>query len=180
MQDVKVTLSIMWIAVMLTYLWGDVLRIFSGDVVLGEIDGAKFTQAMGLGIEALMVIPILMVVLSLMLSYNINRWANIIAAVGWFLFNLAGIRGYPGHYDKFLLAVSMGFNVITVWYAWKSVAQVGSKHAQRSQDRILGHLVRHGPASANPRQSLPHIPRRQVCPQPTSRRRAPGRAAFCR
>ena len=121
MPNAKVTLSIIWIAVMLTFLLGDVLRIFVGDVTLGEIDGVKFTQAMALGIAALMVIPILMVVLSLVLPYNINRWANIIVAVGWFLFNLAGIRGYPGHYDKFLLAVSMVFNVITVWYAWKWV-----------------------------------------------------------
>jgi len=122
MKDVRVALSIMWIAVMLVYLWGDVLRIMVGDVVLGEIDGAKFTQGMALGIAALMLIPILMVVLSLVLPYNINRWANIIVAVGWFIFNLAGIRGYPGHYDKFLLAVSMVFNVITVWFAWKWVA----------------------------------------------------------
>jgi len=122
MQDVKVTLSIMWIAVMLTYLWGDVLRIFTGDVILGEIDGVKFTQGMALGIAALMVIPILMVVLSLVLPQNVNRWANIIVAVGWFLFNLVGLRTYKGYYDKFLLVVSMVFNVITVWYAWKWVA----------------------------------------------------------
>ena len=121
MQDAKITLSIIWIAVMLTYLWGDVLRIFARDVVLGEIDGAKFTQGMALGIAVLMVIPILMVVLSLVLPHKINRWANIIVAGFWFLFNLAGLRGYPGHYDRFLLAVSMVFNVITVWYAWKWV-----------------------------------------------------------
>ena len=121
MENMKVTLSIIWIAVMLTYLLGDVIRIFAGDVILGEIDGAKFTQGMGLGIAALMVTPILMVVLSLALPQNVNRWANIIVAVLWFLFNLAGIRGYAGHYDKFLLAVSMVFNVITVWFAWKWV-----------------------------------------------------------
>jgi hypothetical protein len=121
MQNVKVTLSIIWIAVMLTYLLGDVIRIFAGDVVLGEIDGAKFTQGMGLGIAALMVTPILMVVLSLVLPQNINRWANIIVAALWFLFNLAGLRGYPGHYDRFLLIVSMVFNSITIWYAWKWV-----------------------------------------------------------
>ena len=121
MQDTKVVLSIIWIAVMLTYLLGDVIRIFAGDVVFGEIDGAKFTQAMGLGIAALMVTPILMVVLSLVLPHNVNRWANIIAAALWFLFNLAGIRGYAGHYDPFLLAVSMVFNLVTVWYAWNWV-----------------------------------------------------------
>jgi ABC-type transport system involved in cytochrome c biogenesis permease component len=121
MQDGRVTLSIIWIAVMLTYLLGDVIRIFAGDFVPGEIQGVKFTQGMGLGIAALMVIPILMVVLSLVLPHNVNRWANIIVAILWFLFNLAGLPTYKGHYDKFLLAVSMVFNVITVWYAWKWV-----------------------------------------------------------
>lgn len=120
-MNAKITLSIIWIAVMLTYLLGDVIRIFAGDVVLGELDGTKFTQAMGLGIAALMVTPILMVVLTLVLPDKVNRWANIIAAALWFLFNLAGIRGYPGHYDKFLLAVSMVFNVVTIWYAWNWV-----------------------------------------------------------
>jgi hypothetical protein len=119
MKDVRVTLSILWIAVMLTYLWGDVLRIFAGDVVLGEIDGAKFTQGMGLGIAALMVTPILMVVLSLVLPQNVNRWTNIVVAAIWFLFNLVGLPGYKGHYDKFLLAISMVFNLITIWIAWK-------------------------------------------------------------
>ena len=118
MQNIKVTLSIIWIAVMLTYLLGDVIRIFSGDITLGELEGVKFTQWMGLGIAALMVIPILMVVLSLVLPQNINRWANIIVAVFWFLFNLVGLPTYPGYYDKFLLAVSMVFNGVTVWYAW--------------------------------------------------------------
>ncbi len=37
MEDVKITLSGLWIALMLTYLLGDVLRIFSGDFKAGEI-----------------------------------------------------------------------------------------------------------------------------------------------
>jgi hypothetical protein len=120
-QNAKVTLSIIWIAVMLTYLLGDVIRIFSGDTTLGEIDGKKFTQGIGLGIAGLMVTPILMVVLSLLLPHGVNRWTNIIVAALWFLFNLLGLPTYPGHYDKFLLAVSMVFNAITIWYAWKWV-----------------------------------------------------------
>ena len=56
-----------------------------------------------------------MVVLSLMLPQAVNRWANIIVAVFFFLFNLVGLPTYPSAYDKFLLVVSMGFNVVTVW-----------------------------------------------------------------
>lgn len=121
MEPTHLTLSILWIAVMLTYLLGDVIRIFAGDATPGEIQGTKFTQGIGLMIAVLMVIPILMIVLSLLLPQGINRWANIIAAGFWFLFNLIGLPGYKGHYDKFLLVVSMLFNLVTIWIAWNWV-----------------------------------------------------------
>ena len=121
MLDTRIILSGMWVATMLIYLLGDVLRIFSGDAKPGEVFGTQPSQWLWLGIAVLMLIPILMVVLSLTLKYPAIRWVNIIVAVFWFLFNLAGITGYPGYYDKFLLAVSMVFNGITVWYAWKWV-----------------------------------------------------------
>jgi hypothetical protein len=106
---------------MLTYLLGDVLRIFSGDFKAGEMGskgGMAMTQNMLLGIAILMVIPILMVFLSVTLNQPVNRWVNIIAAVFFFLFNLVGLPTYPSLYDKFLIAVSLVFNIITVWYAW--------------------------------------------------------------
>ena len=118
MEDVKIILSALWVATMLTYLLGDVMRIFSGDSSKMFAEQAQFTQVMWLGIAALMVTPIVMVFLSLALPHPVNRWANIIAAIFWFLFNLVGLPTYPSAYDKFLLIVSMGFNVLTVWYAW--------------------------------------------------------------
>ena len=39
MPDTRIILSALWVALMLTYLLGDVLRIFSGDFVEGEIGG---------------------------------------------------------------------------------------------------------------------------------------------
>ncbi len=68
MDDVRIILSVLWIAVMLCYLLGDVLRIISGDIILGEVEGKKLTQGMVLGIAILMVILIIMVPLSLMLD----------------------------------------------------------------------------------------------------------------
>ena len=41
MVDVRITLSGLWVAVMLTYLLGDVLRIFAGHFVAGEIQGKR-------------------------------------------------------------------------------------------------------------------------------------------
>ena len=55
MEEVRLKLSALWVALMLTYLLGDVLRIFSGDFVAGELDGMQVTQEMYLGLAALMV-----------------------------------------------------------------------------------------------------------------------------
>ena len=118
MEDVQIKLSIFWVALMLTYLLGDVLRIFSGDFKAGEIGGKPITQGMWLGIAMLMVIPIVMVFLTLTLDYPVNRWANIILAGFFFVFNLIGLPTYPSAYDKFLIIVGLVFNILTVWYAW--------------------------------------------------------------
>ena len=118
MEDVRIILAALWIALMLTYLLGDVMRIFAGDFKPGEIEGKKMSQKMLMVMAFLMLIPICMVVLSLTLSYPAIRWVSIVAAGFLFVFNLAGILTYPGAYDKFLIAVGLVFNVITVWYAW--------------------------------------------------------------
>jgi hypothetical protein len=64
-----------------------------------------------------------MAFLSLVLPDSINRTANIAAAVFFFLFNLAGLPTYKSAYDKFLIAVGLIFNLITIWYAWNWIIQ---------------------------------------------------------
>ena len=117
MDDVKITLSFIWVALMLCYLLGDVLRIFAGDFKPGEIEGKPATQKVYFGMAIIMVIPIVMVVLSLTLDNPINSWINIIVAIFFIVFNLIGMKGMKT-YDKFLIIVSFGFNVLTIWYAW--------------------------------------------------------------
>jgi len=117
MEDTRIILSGVWVALMLTYLWGDVLRIFAGDVKFGELDGAVPTQGLWLGIAAIMLIPILMVVLTLTLKYPVIRWVNIIVAAFLVVFNIFGLP-YKGAYDNFLIIVSFVFNGLTIWYAW--------------------------------------------------------------
>ena len=119
MEEIKIKLSALWVALMLTYLLGDVLRIFSGDFVAGEIGGMQSTQGLYLIVTMILVIPIVMVLLSLTLKYPVNRWANIIVAILLFGFNLIGLPTYPSAYDRFLILVGLVFNVLTVWYAWK-------------------------------------------------------------
>ena len=110
MEDIQIKLSAVWIATMLVYLLGDVLRIFAGDFTPGEMQGQPVGGNMFLIAGLMMLIPILMVLLALFLPHQPNRWVNIVVAALFFLFNAVGIPGYPGVYDKVLLAVSLGMN----------------------------------------------------------------------
>lgn len=125
MEKIKIKLSGIWVALMLAYLLGDVLRIFSGDFKPGEIDGMQVSQGMYLGMAIIMVIPIVMVLLSLTLKHKANRWANIIVAIFFFLFNAVGLPTYPSAYDQFLIVVGLIFNILTIWYAWKWSTEKG-------------------------------------------------------
>lgn len=64
-----------------------------------------------------MVLPIVMVFLSLTLKYRVNRWANIVLAIGLFGFDVVGVSTYISLYAVFLICVGLAFNVLTVWYA---------------------------------------------------------------
>jgi hypothetical protein len=117
MEDVRIILAGAWTALMLTYLLGDVLRIFAGDFTAGEIAGRQATQWMWFLAAAVMLIPIAMVVLSLTLPHPAIRWVNIAAAVFLVLFNLSGLP-YPSAYDNFLILVGFVFNGLIIRYAW--------------------------------------------------------------
>ena len=117
--DTQIRISALWIALMLTYLLGDVMRIFSGDFVAGEVDGMQVSQGLYLGLAALMLIPIVMLFLTLILKHKANRRVNIALAVFLFVFNLIGLPTYPSLYDQFLIVVGLLINVLTVWYVWK-------------------------------------------------------------
>jgi hypothetical protein len=126
MVDVKIILSALWVAVMFLFQQGDVQRLYSGDFIPGggdDITGGVMSQEAVWMISAItMTIPVVMIILSLTLNYPVNRWANIIVAILFFVYTLNGVRMYPSAYDRFLLIVSLGVNALTVWNAWKWVA----------------------------------------------------------
>ncbi len=117
MDDIKIVLSFVWVAAMLCYLYGDVFSIIAGHMKPGEIDGKPLTQYMVLLMAGIMMVPVIMIVLTLILDDSLSRWANIIVASALIVFNILSFRGYP-IYVKFTLFLSMGFNALTVYYAW--------------------------------------------------------------
>lgn len=119
MEDERIILSGVWVSLMLTYLLGDVMRIFAGDFVAGEMDGFQVTQMMWLGLAALMLIPILMIYTTMTAPHKLNRYINGIISVFFFLFNLIGLPTYPSLFDQFLIIVGLGFNVLIIWRTWR-------------------------------------------------------------
>ena len=116
MEDLNIILSVLWVACMLIYLLGDVIRIFAGEFTPGEMDGEPVGQKVWISAAAMMVIPIIMVFLSLIIGFPANSILNIVIASLFLLFNLAGLRGYK-LFDQFLLVVSFAFNALTIYYA---------------------------------------------------------------
>ena len=111
-------LAALWLALMLVYLLGDVLRIFSGDFVPGEIGGQAMPPIVWLGAAIVMLIPIVMMLVNVFWADKNIVYANIIATSALFLFNAAGLPSYKSPYDIFLIIVGLIINVAIGVYAW--------------------------------------------------------------
>lgn len=122
--DVKIILSALWVARMLTGFVGDVLKFYEpgmvAQIVAEAVDGMLLTPGFLLAAAIIFVIPVFMAYLSLILPYKANRWANIIVAVLFFGLNLIGeLPTYEYVYRTFLVIVEMVFLGLIVWTAWK-------------------------------------------------------------
>lgn len=85
----------------------------------GIVDGLELTQSFLLGGAILMEIPIAMILLSRILNYRINRWANIIAAsIKTIVMILTMFIGTPTLYYIFFGTIEIATTMFIVYYAW--------------------------------------------------------------
>lgn len=116
LQDRKVVLSTLWIFATLSYIYADVFTLFF-DPAAHQV---AVTQEAALVFAILMETSIAMVLLSRVLKYGANRWANIAAGlfhtafVSW---SLLGGTQLP--FYMFFAAVEIACTLFIVWYAWK-------------------------------------------------------------
>jgi hypothetical protein len=123
-MDMKVKLSLLWIFVMFNYIYADILTLMDSsalkELMTGYIGGTQITPGFLLGGAILMEIPIAMVVLSRVLKYRANRWANIIAGSIKTVAVFSSIFvGTPALYYIFFGTIEMVCTSLIVWYAWK-------------------------------------------------------------
>lgn len=116
MEATRVILAGGWISLMLVYLLGDVLRLFSGDAEPGRIGDKEAASWMWTLAAVIMLVPIVMITVSLMVPATPLKWITVIVSALLVVFNLSGLP-YKGAYDNMLIIVSFGFNALVIWVA---------------------------------------------------------------
>jgi len=120
MEDMKVRLSTLWVFVMFNMVFADIVG-FLNPGALEEMIAMRPAQGLLLVFSILLEIPIAMIVLSRLLKYRANRWANIIAGVITILWVIGG--GNTSVSYIFFATIEVACMLLIVWYAWKWTEQ---------------------------------------------------------
>ena len=117
--DTKVLLSTLWIVVMINMLKADILSLYipgAADEV-AKTAGETPIAILMLGGAIMMEISIVMIILSRVLKFRVNRWANIITSLITIAFVWGGASTDP-HYI-FIAAVETICLLLIIWNAWR-------------------------------------------------------------
>jgi hypothetical protein len=124
-MDMKPKLSTLWIFATLNYLYCDVAGLMDRTLLTGylagNVGGLEITQGFLLAAGILVEIPIAMVLLSRVLRYRANRWANIAAGAVMTAVQLTTLflGGPPTIYYSFFSIIEIATTAFIVWCAWK-------------------------------------------------------------
>ncbi len=127
MKDRKVILSTLWIFVTVNYIFCDVLSTIESGFFNDLMTGAEvFNQEFLLGAAILMEIPFAMIILSRLLKYKVNRWANIITGIIMIVVQFLSffIGGPPTLHYIFFSIIEIAGLLFIIWYAmrWQNQA----------------------------------------------------------
>lgn len=128
-RDRRVILSTLWIFAMFNYVYADILTLYFGSalqpqawkqLLSGHVGSFHITQGFVLVGAIVLETAIAMVLLSRVLPYRANRWANIVAAViqtAAVAFSLPGPL-YGNLFYFFFSAIEIACTLFIIWYAW--------------------------------------------------------------
>lgn len=134
-EAMKAKLSVLWTFVLINMLFADIFSFMVPgalqQIATGVVDGVHLTPGFLLIAAVLTEIPIAMIILSRLLSYRANRWANILGGLFTILW-VAGMGSATPHYI-FIGAVEVLCSGYIVWLAWRWRAPEG----QRQEDLVV-------------------------------------------
>lgn len=119
----KALFSTLWIFAVLNYLYCDVASLMDSELLKqylsGTVGGMEISQGFLLAAGILMEVSISMVLLSKILPYRANRWANIGAGIFTTVIQtLTLFAGTPSMYYLFFSIIEIGCTAFITWYAW--------------------------------------------------------------
>jgi Family of unknown function (DUF6326) len=121
MSDIRAKLSTLWIVVLFTMLYADILSFLRPEFLRGLLTGyaedVRVTQPLLMASAVMVEIPILMVALSRMLKPTVNRWANFAATALTATFIIAGGSTSP-HY-LFLATIELVCLALILRQTWQ-------------------------------------------------------------
>jgi hypothetical protein len=123
LEDVRIKLSALWVAMMLLYIYADILSLFRpgqiDEMIAGFMGPLPATQASLLVAAILMIIPAVMVFLCVALKSNLNRWLNIGLGMLYIFVNIGNLIGETWAYYIIFGIIEIVLAALIVWYAWK-------------------------------------------------------------
>lgn len=121
MLTMESRLSTMWVFVMLNMLYADIFTFitpgFLKEIMTGFAGKIQLTQEFLLAASIVTELPIAMVLLSRVLKYRANRWANIIASVVTIVYVIGG--GSTTMHYIFFASMEVLCLLLILWFAWK-------------------------------------------------------------
>ena len=125
-MDTKILLIILWVFYSVNFMYADTLSKLEPGVLEGIMSGyvadgiVKITAGFLLGTAIMFEIPFLMIVLSWVLKYRANRWANIIAGTLFVVTQISSLfLGVPSPMYIFYSTIEVAGLLLIVWNAWK-------------------------------------------------------------
>lgn len=123
-MKMKAKLSTLWIFVLFNVLFRDIHEFvkpgYLEQVMAGTTNGPQVTDQLLLLAGVILEIPILMVILSRVLKYRFNRWANIGAGALTIAFTLGNAAtGTPDLDDIFFATIEVVGLSLIIWSAWR-------------------------------------------------------------
>ena len=132
MLDVRVIISVLWIARMLSGIQADTFRLSDPVALRSLIENTGpiiVTSELLLVMSIIFVVPIFMSVLTLIMKYHVFRWTNRILGIFFFLFDLVFLVlalsvWHSTGYEIIWSIAYLAFTTLIVWYAWKLPKQI--------------------------------------------------------
>ncbi len=119
-EAMKSRLSALWTFVLVNMLFADIFSFMVPGalqkIATGVVDGVQLTPGFLLLAAVLTEIPMAMIILSRLLSYRANRWANMLGGVFTSLW-VVGLGSATPHYI-FIASVEVICSGCIVWLAW--------------------------------------------------------------